>query len=75
MFLMKTEGRIGEYRLALVNRLLNSVMKEYCEKNGIEYTQFNLPEEVLAAKQEFIDDLFQRNQHKIEYFIDTDSGT
>ena len=57
------------------NRLLNSVMKEYCEKNGIEYTQFNLPEEVLAAKQEFIDDLFQRNQHKIEYFIDTDSGT
>lgn len=53
------------------NKLKNSVMKEYCEKTGQEYRQFNLPKDVTDARDDYIKNLFARNQYKIKYYIDS----
>ena len=52
------------------NRLTNSFMKEYCEKTGQEYRQFNLPKDVTDACDAYKEKLFARNRYKIKYYID-----
>lgn len=52
------------------NRLTNSVMKEYCEKTGQEYRQYNLPKDVTDACDAYKEKLFARNRYKIKYYID-----
>lgn len=51
-------------------KLLDAVGREYCEENGLEFTKINPPDELVAAQNAYIKDLFEQNKHKIVYFVD-----
>lgn len=53
------------------NRLKDSVMKQYCEKTGQEFTKVNTPQDVIDARDTYIENLFAQNKHKIRYYIDS----
>ena len=52
------------------NRLKDSIMKQYCEKNGREFRKDKVTQDMIDAREAYIKNLFERNKHKIKYYID-----
>jgi hypothetical protein len=52
------------------NRLKDSIMKQYCEKNGREFRKDKVTQDMIDARDAYIKNLFERNKHKIKYYID-----
>ena len=52
------------------NRLTDSVMKEYCEKIGREFRKDKVTQDMIDARDAYIENLFAQNQYKIKYYID-----
>ena len=53
-------------------KLKNEVGKQYCEENGLEYTNVNPPEEMLLAQEKYIADLIEQHKSDITYFLVTE---
>lgn len=51
-------------------KLLDYIGRQYCEEHGIEFTKVNPPAEMIAAQDAYVEELFEKNKDKIEYFID-----
>lgn len=56
------------------NKLKNKYAREYCEKNGLEYQQGVYNAEVDAAVEEKLNELFEKNKHKIRYYMNAEGG-
>lgn len=54
------------------NKLKNQYAQEYCEENGLEYQQGVYNAVVDAAVEARLNELFEKNKHKIKYYIDTE---
>ena len=52
------------------NKLRTEIGKQYCEKNGLEYTNINPPQEMLDAIDAYIEELFEAHKGEIVYYID-----
>lgn len=48
-------------------KLKDAIGMEYCEENNIEFTKINQPEELKAAVNAYINDLFEKEQDNIIY--------
>ena len=57
-------------RVIARQKLLDMVGRQYCEANGLEFTKLNPPEAMVAAQEDYVAKLFEKNKHKIEYFIE-----
>lgn len=57
-------------RVIARQKLMDAVGKEYCEKHNMEFTKMNPPAEMVAAQEAFQKELFEKNKHKIEYFVE-----
>ena len=44
--------------------------EEFCEQNGLTFTKVNPPKELVAAKEDYVDDLFEQAQGEIIYYTD-----
>ena len=51
-------------------KLLNAVGEEFCEQNGLTFTKVNPPKELVKAKEDYVDDLFEQAQDEIIYYTD-----
>jgi 2-oxoglutarate dehydrogenase complex dehydrogenase (E1) component-like enzyme len=51
-------------------KLIDAIGRQYCEEHGLEFTKINPPAEMVAAQKAYIEQLFEQNKDKIEYFID-----
>lgn len=51
-------------------KLLDAVGKQFCEANGLMFTKVNPPKEMVAAQELYIQELFEKNKDKIEYYFD-----
>lgn len=51
-------------------KLLNAVGEEFCEQNGLTFTKVNPPKELVEAKEDYVDDLFEQAQDEIIYYTD-----
>lgn len=56
-------------RVIARQKLIDEIGKQYCKQNGLEFTKINPPAELIAAQKAFIEQLFEQNKNKIEYFI------
>lgn len=54
-------------RIIARQKLKDYVGQQYCLEHGIEFTKVNPPEEVLAAEQDYIEDLFAARAENINY--------
>lgn len=55
----------------IARRLTDSVMKQYCEKIGREFRKDKVSQDMIDARDAYIENLFARNQYKIKYYIDS----
>ena len=51
-------------------KLKNAVGKQYCDENGLTYTNVNPPEEMLRAQDIYIEKLFAKHKVDIVYYIE-----
>ena len=51
-------------------KLIDVVGKQFCEANGLVFTKVNPPKEMVAAQELYIQELFEKNKDKIEYYIE-----
>ena len=51
------------------NRLTDSIMKQYCEKIGREFRKDKVSQDMIDARDAYIENLFTRNKYKIKYYI------
>lgn len=58
-------------RVIARQKLLNAVGKEFCEEHGLTFTKVNPPEEMVAAREAYIAELFAQAKDEIIYYIDT----
>lgn len=56
-------------------KLKDAVGKRYCEEHGLEFTKVNPPKEMVAAQEAYIEELFEKNKDKIEYFLDDSAAS
>lgn len=50
-------------------KLRDEIGRQYCQEHGLEFTKVNPPAEMVAAQEAFIENLFEQNKDKIEYFL------
>lgn len=66
---------VKEYAPAIISKqkLRNELGRQYCQDNGLEYTNINPPAEMIDYVEEYIRQLFEANQDKIVYYFDADA--
>ena len=62
---------IKEHTSAIIakQRLRDEIGKEYCEENGLEFTKFIPPPEMLDAIDAYLEELFLQYKDEIVYYI------
>lgn len=60
------------YDMVAAELMLRAFAREYCENKGLELTAVD-PDELAAAQEAYIKELFEQNKHKITYYIDVPS--
>lgn len=58
-------------RVIARQKLLDAVGKDFCEENGLAFTKVNPPEEMVAAREAYIAELFAQAEDEIIYYIGT----
>lgn len=63
---------LEQYAPTYISRqnLRTEIGNQYCEKNGLEYTNINPPQEMLDAIDAYIEELFEAHKGEIVYYID-----
>lgn len=60
----------GAPSMLLKGKLSTELKKEFCQQNGLEYTEGSTPMGMLEYVDDYLDQLFEANKHKIVYYLD-----
>lgn len=53
-------------------KVINEVGKQFCENNGLVYTNINPPKEMLKAQDEYLNNLLKEHLSEITYYLSTE---
>lgn len=50
-------------------KLLDEIGRQYCEENGLEFSKFNSPAEMVEAQEAYVAELYAQHKDEVVYYI------